>query len=240
MPKTCSRVISYATAKSEKSTYNLMERSEKEKIPEKEILAHWEARAERSGIQSVMSARHTIAENAKATKALKKDIIKFLEGKLEDRSVLEFGCGIGRMTEDLAKKAKQVIAIDFSPKMIKRAKKNLKGVKNVGVKLGRITDFEFKPKAFDLIFESIVLLHILNPKELKKTAEKMKQMSDIIFICEHTYESPNFPISRYSILRKPEEYKALFRPFKLIKQKMHICAGDKFTLMLFKNKQAKP
>jgi SAM-dependent methyltransferase len=226
------KIVEYATSESEDGkTYELIDVILKEKISTKEILNHWEARAQRLGIQAVMSARHEIEKNIRAAKLLEKDIFKFLKGYLEGKEVFELGCGIGRMTKPLAERAKSVFAIDFSTKMISRARENLKGLDNVKLKLGKISDV--RNKSFDLVFETIVLLHILNPEKLKKTVEKMKSLSELIFICEHTYEGPDFPISKYSILRKPEEYVKLFKPFKLVKQKTHFCAGDRFTMMLF-------
>jgi len=227
----------YSVSKAEKGkTYDLIESALKQNLSEKEILKHWQARAQRKGIQAVMSARHAVKENIKAAELLKKEIFYFLEGHIENKNIFELGCGIGRITAELANKANHVVAIDFSSKMLKRAKNNLKKFDNVELKLGKISDFRFKPKSFDLVFDCIVLLHILNPKELRRTVKKMKYLSNIVFICEHTYEGPDFPISKYSILRKPKEYEELFKPFRLIKQKTHFCAGDRFILMLFENK----
>jgi SAM-dependent methyltransferase len=226
-------VKSYLTSKKEKDTYDLKERSEKEKISKKEVEEHWNIRAERPGVQSVMSARHTLKENEIATVKLQKEIIGFLEGYLDNKKIFELGFGIGRMTEVLVKRAKEVVGCDISPIMLEKAKNNLRGVDNVKLYLGKIKDVKVPKKSFDLVFDSIVLLHILDPKELNETINKMKELSDRVFIVEHTYEGLDFPISKYSILRKPEEYENLFKPYKLVKKKTHFCAGDTFTLMLF-------
>lgn len=99
--------------------------------------------------------------------------------------------------------------------------------------VGKITEIEIPQPQFDLVFDSIVLLHILNPKELEQTASRMRELSDKILLIEHTYEGPDFPISKYSILRKPEEYAKLFKPYNLTRERTHYCAGDRFTMMLF-------
>lgn len=229
------QVEAHATATGETDTYDLKQREEKEAIPDEDVKKHWDTRATREDVQTVMSARHTLEENRVATRELQRDIFEFLEGLVEGKNVFELGVGIGRMTSELAKRAKEVTGVDLSPVMLEKAKQNLGELENVRLMLGKITDLELPPKAFDLVFESIVLLHILNPEELKGTIAKMEELSDRIFIVEHTYEGPDFPISKYSILRKPEEYETLFAPYKLAKQKDVKCAGDRFTMMLFEN-----
>lgn len=223
----------YGLAKEEKNTYDLISSDQKEKISDLEVLDHWNIRAKRDDVQAVMSARHNLNENEKATIELQNEIKSFLGDLIVDKRIFELGVGIGRMTEFLAKCNSYVYGIDFSEIMLNRAKENLKNYKNIQLFLGKISDLDVKIK-FDIVFESIVLLHILNPEELSRTIEKMKELSDNIFIVEHTFESDDFPISRYAILRKPEEYENIFKPYKLVKIKEHLCAGDKFTLMLFK------
>lgn len=228
-------VKSYATSVGETDTYKPKSRKEKEAICGEEVRRHWDRRAQRPDVQAVMSARHTLEENREATRKLQVEIFGFLEGLVDGKNVFELGVGIGRMTSELAERAKKVVGVDISPPMLERAREKLKKFRNVHLFLGKITDLGLPPKSFDLIFESIVLLHILNPQELQDTIHKMQELSDRIFMVEHTHEGRGFPISKYSILRKPEEYERLFRPYKLVKQKMHMCAGDTFTMMLFEN-----
>ena len=229
-------VKAYHLAKEEKDTYELKDTKEKECFSGEDVLLHWNTRAKRKGVQAVMSARHSLKENTLATKKLQADILNFLDGYIAGKNIFELGFGIGRMTSKLAKTAEKVVGCDISPIMFQKAKRNLKGIKNIELHLGKISDWSFKRKSFDLVFESIVLLHILNKDELKKTIDMMKKLSDKIFLCEHTYEGEDFPISKYSILRKVEEYEKLFNPYKLTRKKTHLCVGDNFTLMLFEKK----
>ena len=227
------KIKSHSISVREKDTYDSVDRAQKEVTDDKLVIEHWEKRAERPSIQSVMSARHTLEENKEATRLLYETTFDFLRGYVQDKHVFELGYGVGRMTSQLASRAREVVGCDLSSKMYERAKEELQGLENVTLHVGKVTDIELQKKSFDLVFESIVLLHILNPEELRKTAEKMKYLSDRIFLVEHTYEGSNFPISKYSILRKVEEYEVLFKPYKLDKKEEHLCAGDKFTLMLF-------
>ncbi|HLD56975.1 MAG TPA: methyltransferase domain-containing protein, partial [archaeon] len=135
-------VRAYNMANGERGTYDPAERAEKEKIPESEILRHWETRAQRPDFQSVMSARHTLNENKEATAKLQEDIFDFLGGLVNSR-VFELGIGIGRMTYQLAQRAREVVGIDVSPRMLERARENLNGFENIKLYVGKITDLDF-------------------------------------------------------------------------------------------------
>ncbi|MBI1971020.1 methyltransferase domain-containing protein [Candidatus Woesearchaeota archaeon] len=222
----------YCLADGEQDTYTLVPREDKELIDEAAIRNHWKLRAQRTGVQAVMSARHTIEENQHASNALQDDIFNFLDSYVVGKHVFELGVGIGRMTEELAKRAAHVTGYDMTPEMIIKARQALQGYHNVDLHIGKIEDVPVGKK-YDLVFECLVLLHILNSEEVQRTIRRMQDLSDRVFIVEHTYEGPDFPISRYSVLRTPEEYEALFKPYRSVWQKEHRCVGDRFTMMLF-------
>ncbi len=223
----------FDAATDENDTYGLKSREEKEKITEQDIRKHWDIRAQRPDVQSVMSTRYTLKENKRATIEGQRVIFEFLEGLVEGKKVFELGVGIDRMTAEIAKKAREVVGNDLSPVMLERARQNLKDFDNVQLLLGKITELDLSPKSFDLVFVSAVLAHILDPEELRVTIKKMQELSNKIFILEHTYKSLDSSVSNYSIIRKVKEYQELFAPYKLNKQKTHRCMGDNFTLMLF-------
>jgi 2-polyprenyl-3-methyl-5-hydroxy-6-metoxy-1,4-benzoquinol methylase len=227
--------IGHDLSAAERDTYEVVDRSQKEQLSAQDVKEHWIARAKREGVQAVMSARHTVEENERATAELQKEILEFISGLFEDKRVFEFGVGVGRMTAVLAEKAKEVLGIDMTPEMIEKAKKNLENLKNIQLLVGKITEADLPAGNYDLVFESIVLLHITNPQELKETVEKLKTLSGRIFIVEHTFDpqNPDLPSSKFSIFRKPEEYAELFKPYQMVKQKDTRCAGDRFTMMLF-------
>lgn len=61
----------------------------------------------------------------------KDSLLRIFLGNFSDKTVLEIGCGDGRMTEFLAKNFKQVHAIDVSKEIIKKGRKRLKKYKNI-------------------------------------------------------------------------------------------------------------
>jgi 2-polyprenyl-3-methyl-5-hydroxy-6-metoxy-1,4-benzoquinol methylase len=78
------------------------------------------------------------------------------------KSVLDFGCGTGRLLIPLAKRYEKVTGIDISEGMLAEAEKNIKAqqLNNVSLILsGDITTIQFDDQ-FDLIHTFIVLQHI--------------------------------------------------------------------------------
>jgi len=96
--------------------------------------------------------------------------------KIKNKTILEIGCGNGRLTRILAKYAKKIIGIDNDPRMIKHAKSITKR-KNVSFKLMNALNLRFKPRSFDVIIFTWCLVclpnkEILALKEAKKALKK--------------------------------------------------------------------
>ncbi len=80
-------------------------------------------------------------------------------------SVLEIGCGVGRMTAALARRFARVIALDVAPGMLERAREHLREAGNVEFVLGNGTDLAgVADESVDLVFSYIVLQHIPDPR----------------------------------------------------------------------------
>lgn len=87
------------------------------------------------------------------------------------QSILDFGCGNGRLTEYMAKDFKKVVGVDISATMIAQAKARLKDLKNV--ELFEI-DGAFIPlpdSSIDNVFSYLVFQHI-KEREMAENAFK--------------------------------------------------------------------
>ena len=83
-----------------------------------------------------------------------KSIINFKEA-----SILEIGCGNGRMTEFLARSFKRVYAVDISPKMIELGKLKFASLKNIDFFVGDGLHYLIPNNTVDLVFSYIVFQH---------------------------------------------------------------------------------
>jgi demethylmenaquinone methyltransferase/2-methoxy-6-polyprenyl-1,4-benzoquinol methylase len=107
-------------------------------------------------------------------------------GSLEGLTVLEPGCGTGRLTQVLSDQVGsegKVVAMDISPKMVDVAREKLSGHQNVEIHTAAIEDFPFQPEAFDLILCHQVFPHFEDKaKVLKILAGALKPGHRLIVI----------------------------------------------------------
>lgn len=86
--------------------------------------------------------------------------------------VLDFGCGVGRLTFAWGKRAKRVTGVDISSAMLQIAKDNLAGRNHINFVLNQSDDLRvFKNGEFDLVFSLVCLQHIPWPIAAKYVAE---------------------------------------------------------------------
>ncbi len=91
---------------------------------------------------------------------------KILQGK---ESILDYGCGLGRLTEFMANDYKKVYGVDISGTMLGIAHIRLKGLTNIEL---LETDGESIPltnNITELVFSSFVFQHIKKRKMVKNT-----------------------------------------------------------------------
>ncbi|KKQ43421.1 MAG: UbiE/COQ5 methyltransferase [Microgenomates group bacterium GW2011_GWC1_37_8] len=194
----------------------------------------WEKRAKRPGLLSVMSIRWSEDECRKATESLKNEIFSFLP-KLAGKRILEIGCGIGRITLDLAKRSAQLYAIDISPAMLSRAQRVIKS-NNVTFFSKCAHNTGFSDNYFDVVLEVTVLQHIVNESLFRKTLAEIKRVikpDGFIFLCGEVSNIHN-KVSPITIIRTLSEYKKAMKPFKLMKVKNFLCVTDNYLLTLWK------
>ena len=129
------------------------------------------------------------------------DILKrhgFLMDSLEE--VVEFGCGLGRVTIPLAKKLKKVTAYDISSPHLGVARSNLDSQKIENVELKRFSTFDQSIVSCDLFYSRIVFQH--NPPPLirfliKRALMSLKPLGIAIFQVPTYIPDYSFDISKY-------------------------------------------
>ena len=103
--------------------------------------------------------------------------------------VVELGCGTGKNTEWLGKKAKNLLAVDLSEEMMLKAKEKV-AAEHVEFKRADITKpWDFVTGSPDLITCSLILEHINNLHFIFEQASKALQPQGHFYICElHPYK----------------------------------------------------
>ncbi|MCB1024849.1 MAG: methyltransferase domain-containing protein [Acidobacteria bacterium] len=134
--------------------------------------------------------------------------------------ILDFGCGVGRLSEFLAKDAGKIIGLDLSDEMLKVAEKNKKSPNIEYKNTSEIA--ELQDNTFDKIFTFWVLQHI-EDVTLSKYIEKFHRLlkdNGTLFVFEQT-QTATTNYNDVHIQRAGSDYENLFLQgsFQLIKKK---------------------
>lgn len=91
--------------------------------------------------------------------------------------VLDYGCGSGMLTIQLAKLVKEIHALDISSKNIEAAEQRTKGnnIENISYATTTIFDQRYKKESFDVVL-AFNILHLLEdtPKAVQRIKEMLK------------------------------------------------------------------
>ena len=142
------------------------------------------------------------------------------------KSVLELGCGYGRITKLLLTKfpnmIKEYLAVDLSPHQIENAKEYVGSNNNkLTFSVSDIQSFDTNKK-YDLVILSEVLLHVL-PSEIDSVIKKILLLSNIHIINIDWYEDKlprDYKIrATYNFIHQYETiYKKYTEPSTIIKR----------------------
>jgi 2-polyprenyl-3-methyl-5-hydroxy-6-metoxy-1,4-benzoquinol methylase len=86
----------------------------------------------------------------------------FLSSLVSDhaKTVLDVGCGLGRLAASLAGPGRTVLAIDLSPEMVARARMQGGASENLVFRCGNFLEMEFPESGFDCVISAATLHHM--------------------------------------------------------------------------------
>lgn len=111
--------------------------------------------------------------------ALKENLENLLFG-----SCLEVGCGTGKNTEWLLKRASEILAVDLSEEMLKKAKSKISSDKVKFLQANLLDPWSFVTTKFDFIIFSLVLEHIENLDIVFKKASESVNAGGYVYVGE--------------------------------------------------------
>src|SRR5450432_3501062 len=108
-------------------------------------------------------------------------------------TVADLGAGEGTLSQLLAKKARQVIAVDNAPKMVEFGSQLAKrhGFKNLEYRLGDIEDPPIEKNSVDLAFLSQALHHAIHPERAIAAAHRILKKGGRLIVLDllsHRFE----------------------------------------------------
>lgn len=104
------------------------------------------------------------------------ELLKKNLGNFKDKTALEIGCGIGRITDFIAQNFKKVFAIDISEEMVAMGKERLKNHKNIEFIANDGRKYPVKDSSVDLVFSYIVFQHMPNKKVVEENIKEIKRV----------------------------------------------------------------
>jgi len=95
-------------------------------------------------------------------------------GDFRGQRIIEYGCGTGRLTAELAG-AEQFLAIDFSRASLLKLQEKISGPAALGAALGDIVQFKTAPDYFDLALSAQVIEHIPDAAKRREFFENVRE-----------------------------------------------------------------
>jgi len=104
------------------------------------------------------------------------------------KKTLEIGCGNGTYSKILAERANELVATDFSDKMVKISKEELKSNEKIKVEKADCFNLQYPEKTFDNVFMANLLHVIPNPVKALTEANKVLKENGRIIILDFSSE----------------------------------------------------
>jgi ubiquinone/menaquinone biosynthesis C-methylase UbiE len=100
------------------------------------------------------------------------------------KSCLEMGCGTGKNTSWLLERSERLVAVDFSPEMLAKAKEKIKSSKVSFIEADITMSWNFISQTFDLITFSLVLEHVHDLNHIFKEAARASHSGSYLYLGE--------------------------------------------------------
>ncbi|UCH98476.1 MAG: class I SAM-dependent methyltransferase, partial [Candidatus Aminicenantes bacterium] len=198
-------------------------------------IRYWKRRARKHGQRSVFNLQHPEEELAVVTQMQKDKLFPILEQHLngDERLVLDFGCGPGRFTHDLAQILKgKAIGVDPIKHLLDLAPK----YPDVQYQVMKEANIPIENDSIDVAWICIVLGGITNEKVLKKSIaeiDRVLKKQGLVFLVENTSDQPDQPHWKY---RSVQMYQQLFKFAGLKHISDYIDVDERISIMVGRKK----
>jgi ubiquinone/menaquinone biosynthesis C-methylase UbiE len=186
-------------------------------------------RAKSYGETAVINLNHKLDEYLKVTEFQKKELYPVFRNLLngDEAFILDFGCGPGRFTRDLAKMINgKVLGIDITEEFLEIAPKS-ELVDYKTMKEGKIP---LNDNIVDVVWICLVLGGMKGKTLNNTTKEIIRVTKDngLIFLIENTSLKPD---GKHWFFRTYEQYKKLFPSFNINYLHEYYDLGERISIM---------
>ena len=185
----------------------------------KTMAAEWDRRAARLGDSAVMSDRYPTHDLAEASNDYGAAVLRFLEGDVAGKDVVEFGCGVGRITKRLLASEPPVArltCVDLSGAMIERNRQTLGSLASRVSYVCAFAQDYYPETRHDVALCSLVLIHNVDDLAFREMVAALKRSADTLFVFEHCDQGAQTSASTRT--RTIEELVANFPEYRIERQ----------------------
>jgi ubiquinone/menaquinone biosynthesis C-methylase UbiE len=183
------------------------------KVDDKKVVAEFDNRAAKhkneNAVLDAGSNPNVAHQNIFRNYHTKQSLIKYIDANSSD-VVLDFGCGVGRLSKFIAPKVRSVIGVDKSSNMLDIAKE-INAMQNIQYAHFINYPLPFENQYFSKIFSYWVLQHIDN-QELKNTFidfHRLLKDNGRVYLFEQVRNQESVVLDSIHHQRKREEYHKL-------------------------------
>lgn len=190
----------------------------------------WRRRVLRQGAAAVLHKEHGPAALAEVTARQKAELLPLLRAELSgnERVALDFGCGAGRFTPDLARTiGGWAIGVDPIEALLQLAPP----APAVEYRAYHPPRLPVESDSVDVVWIACVLCNITAPAMLRNAASEIDRVlrpGGLLFLIENTADKPPAPHVRY---RSGAEYRALFPTIALRHVRDHDEMGERVSVL---------
>jgi SAM-dependent methyltransferase len=112
------------------------------------------------------------------------DFNAYISKMAQNKTVLDYGCGVGSITEKIAKLSpSKLFGIDISEVSIDKAIENARTLNlQIDYTVDNCESTKFKAKTFDLVFGSGILHHLNLEKSISEINRILKEKGEMVFL----------------------------------------------------------
>jgi ubiquinone/menaquinone biosynthesis C-methylase UbiE len=152
--------------------------------------------------------------------------------------VLDVGCGIGRIEKSLAEYCAEIHGVDVSKRMVKLARKRLKGFGNVYIHKNNGRDLSsFPNEKFDFVFSVLVLQHLEKEDAvfyLYEIHRVLKPNRKLYFTVPNFFDERNFRTFMDKYVKNPSSRTAIKMRFYCPEEVKKILTSIGFSIVSFR------
>jgi ubiquinone/menaquinone biosynthesis C-methylase UbiE len=118
------------------------------------------------------------------TRELAGQVLRNMDLPIAGREIVEIGCGTGRNTAWLAKRAASVVALDFSEEMLRRATQRVPDARVRFIQHDVRTTWPLADDSADIIIAMLILEHVEQLETVFAEAVRALRLQGELFLCE--------------------------------------------------------